>query len=106
MFESSAVITMKYIENMISDHIEYFQKTVSKEIQTMKNELLTEMRDELFYNIKLKNNFISEKIKAEMDKFHLKSAELNYKLYEDMHKQDNNNMAILNKLRKDVFYKE
>ena len=106
MFESPEIITQKYIENIISEQIEYFQKTISKEIQTMKDEILTEMRDELFHSMKLKKSFISEKVKTEIDKFYLKSVELNDELYEDMRKQDNNNMATLNKLRKDVFYKE
>ena len=106
MFESSQVITINYIEDLILEHISYFQKTISKEIETMKDEILIEMQNELYQNMNLKNNFISEKVKVEIEKFYLKSDELKDKLYEDMRKQDNNNMTAFNKLRKDVFYKD
>ena len=106
MFEPQEPITKKYIEDMISEQIHYFQKKLTSEIKAIKDAIFIDMRDELFHIMKLKEEFISEKVRAEIDKFDLKCVELNEKLYDDMRKGDNNNIDMLNKLRKDVFYKE
>ena len=106
MFESHEVLTAEVVESMISEQIEYFKKFLSIEMQTMKNQKLESMRDELFHIMKLKNKPISEKVKTEIDEFHSKCVTLSDKLYNDMHERDKNNMTHLMTLKKDVFYKE
>ena len=66
MLEPQESFRKKYVEDMLSKQIHYLQQKLTLEISAMKDAIFINMRSDMFHIMKLKDEFISENVKAEM----------------------------------------